>query len=121
MNDEQHTGSDVGEVEGPPQLGGEGRTSYEPGDASAPRGPGLMLTTVGIVCLGLVAFGVIKSVFFSEAAPKDRPRVESIWSEQLATSRQALELAREAQALQRERMREMQQAMEDEVRYVEGQ
>lgn len=108
--------------EGPPAMGGPSRQGYDPfTDQPPPQGPGKMLLFVGLACLGLVCFGVVKSLFFtSPSEPRPRTQVRSMWSEQQDMMREALDMAREAQALQQQRMQQMERAMyESEFGYYE--
>ena len=105
--------------EGPPAMGGPARSSYDPLTDQPPpaQGPGKMLLFVGLACLGLVCFGVVKSVFFSSPSePKPHTEVRTVWSEQRDMMREALDTAREAQALQQQMDRAM---YESEFGYYE--
>lgn len=115
MSDQAHAQPDLvmqpeAATDGPPSLGGPTRHSYDPDEQLPPQGPGKILLFIGLACLGLVCFGVVKSLFFPGTS-EPKPRVESVLTEQQALMREALDMAREAQAMQRQRMQEMDRAM----------
>ena len=90
--------------DGPPSMG----TTYEAlDDFGRPPSQGInkLYLGIGLASFALIAFGAVRGVLPSEPKePVARPQIETIWTQQQNMMRDAMQMAREAQALQRERM-----------------
>jgi len=93
---------------------------YEPYEPPPSQGPSKLVIGIAIAGLTLAGLGVAKSVFFpSKEKPKPKAQATGYFAEQQRMMREAIDMAKEAQHMQKMHMEEMRQAMEEEAYYAE--
>ena len=93
---------------------------YEPYEPPPSQGPSKLVIGIAIAGLTLAGLGVAKSVFFpSKEKPKPKAQATGYFAEQQRMMREAIDMAKEAQHMQKMHMEEMRQAMEEDAYYAE--
>jgi len=96
---------------GPPPMGPSFHAQFQPSQPKPSHGPILLYIGLGAVAVLLFGYGAVRSLTASPAPPK--PPVRTVWSEQQQLMREAMDMAREAQRMQRAHMETMQRAMQE--------
>ena len=76
---------------------GMGGVPYEPQEPAPAKPPSKALLGVAAAGLMLAGFGVVRAILAEPKPRAPRDRVESVWSEQVRTGQQAMDLAEELQ------------------------
>lgn len=95
--------------------------AYEPYEPPPSQGPSKLVIGIAIAGLSLAGLGIAKSIFFP-SKDKPKPKVQATggyFSEQQKLMREAIDMAKEAQHMQKMHMEEMRRAMEEEAYYAE--
>lgn len=119
MNHDPHQAGNPGHnVPGPsPEQTPFGRPmqqpAYEPVEPTQPQGPNKLLVGLCVAGLAIAGLGVAKSFLMSSKAEDTEPvvRAPSPWEQQQQMMREALDMAHEAQQMQRDHQEMMRRAM----------